>query len=101
MAVVNVTSDASVNGYATWGAYGVSKAALDHLGRTWAEELSGTGVRFLTVDPGEMRTVSLTLVLPRDAFTQGVREVSLRISDGAEYSRVIPCRLLGPASKGQ
>ena len=45
-----------MNGYPTWGAYGVSKAALDHLGRIWGAELEGTGVRVLTVDPGEMRT---------------------------------------------
>jgi NAD(P)-dependent dehydrogenase (short-subunit alcohol dehydrogenase family) len=62
--VVNVTSDASVNGYATWGAYGISKAALDHLGRTWAEELSSTGVRFLTVDPGEMHTAMHAAAVP-------------------------------------
>ncbi len=54
--VLHVTSDASVNGYPRWGAYGVSKAALDHLARTWAAELEGSGVRFLTVDPGEMNT---------------------------------------------
>jgi NAD(P)-dependent dehydrogenase (short-subunit alcohol dehydrogenase family) len=53
--VVHVTSDAAVNGYARWGAYGVSKAALDHLGRIWAAELEGR-VRFLSVDPGEMDT---------------------------------------------
>jgi len=54
--VVNVTSDASVAAYPRWGAYGVSKAALDHLGRIWGAELAGTGVRFVTVDPGEMDT---------------------------------------------
>jgi len=54
--VVNVSSDASVSAYPGWGAYGVSKAALDHLGRIWAKELEGTGVRFFTVDPGEMDT---------------------------------------------
>ncbi|HZU84474.1 MAG TPA: SDR family oxidoreductase, partial [Polyangiaceae bacterium] len=54
--VVAVTSDASVNAYPGWGAYGVSKAALDHLGRVLAAELDGTGVRVLTVDPGEMDT---------------------------------------------
>jgi NAD(P)-dependent dehydrogenase (short-subunit alcohol dehydrogenase family) len=54
--VVHVSSDAAVNAYPAWGAYGVSKAALDHLGRIWAAELEGTGVRFLTVDPGEMDT---------------------------------------------
>lgn len=54
--VVNVTSDASVAAYPTWGAYGVSKAALDHLGRIWDAELEGTGVRIVSVDPGEMDT---------------------------------------------
>ena len=37
-------------------AYGASKAALDHLSRVWAAELEGTGVRVLSVDPGEMNT---------------------------------------------
>jgi NAD(P)-dependent dehydrogenase (short-subunit alcohol dehydrogenase family) len=54
--VVNLSSDAAVAAYPRWGAYGVSKAALDHLGRIFAAELEGTGVRFLTVDPGEMDT---------------------------------------------
>lgn len=54
--VVNITSDASVNAYATWGAYGITKAALDHLTRIWAAELEATGVKFLAVDPGEMDT---------------------------------------------
>jgi NAD(P)-dependent dehydrogenase (short-subunit alcohol dehydrogenase family) len=54
--VVTVSSDAAVNAYPRWGAYGVSKAALDHLTRSWAAELEGSGVRFLAVDPGEMAT---------------------------------------------
>jgi NAD(P)-dependent dehydrogenase (short-subunit alcohol dehydrogenase family) len=54
--VVNVSSDAAVEAYARWGAYGTSKAALDHLGRIWAAELAETGVRLLTIDPGEMNT---------------------------------------------
>jgi NAD(P)-dependent dehydrogenase (short-subunit alcohol dehydrogenase family) len=54
--VLHVTSDAGVTGYPGWGAYGVSKAGLDQLARVWAAELTGTGVHFLTVDPGEMRT---------------------------------------------
>jgi NAD(P)-dependent dehydrogenase (short-subunit alcohol dehydrogenase family) len=53
---VHITSDASVVAYPRWGAYGVSKAALDHLGRILAAELEGTGVRVLTIDPGEMDT---------------------------------------------
>jgi len=54
--VVQVTSDAAVVPYAGWGAYGASKAALEQLGRVLATELEGTGVRLVTVDPGEMRT---------------------------------------------
>lgn len=54
--IVHISSDAAVSAYPRWGAYGVSKAALDHLARTWAAELAGTGVRVLSVDPGEMRT---------------------------------------------
>lgn len=55
--IINVSSDAGVVGYPTWGAYGVSKSALDQLTRTWAAELEGTGVRVNSVDPGDMNTV--------------------------------------------
>ncbi len=54
--ILQISSDASVQAYPNWGAYGVSKAALDHLTRIWAAELEGTGVRLLAVDPGEMDT---------------------------------------------
>jgi len=54
--IINVSSDAGVVGYASWGAYGISKAALDQLTRTWATELNGTGVRVNSVDPGDMNT---------------------------------------------
>jgi len=54
--VVNITSDAAVNAYAGWGAYGASKAALQHLTAIWAEEAREEGVRFLAIDPGDMDT---------------------------------------------
>ena len=54
--IINLSSDAGVVGYPTWGAYGVSKAALDQLTRTWAAELEGSGVRVNSVDPGDMDT---------------------------------------------
>lgn len=54
--VVFVSSDAAVEAYPRWGAYGVSKAAADHLARIWAEELRDAGVRVVSVDPGEMNT---------------------------------------------
>ena len=53
-AVINVTSDAAVDHYETWGAYAASKAALEHLTLTLAAE--EPDVRWWTVDPGDMRT---------------------------------------------
>jgi len=54
--VLNVSSDAAINPYARWGAYGASKAALRHMSAIWDEELSAEGVRFLSLDPGDMDT---------------------------------------------
>ena len=62
--VVQISSDAAVEAYPEWGMYGVSKAALDHLARVWAAELEGTGVRMLSVDPGEMDTQMHAAALP-------------------------------------
>src|SRR3954469_13962730 len=62
--VVHLSSDAATNAYPRWGAYGASKAALDHLARIWAAELSGTGVRFLGIDPGEMDTDMHAAAMP-------------------------------------
>ncbi len=55
--ILNITSDAGVQAYPGWGGYGASKAALEHLSRTLAAELEGSGVRVYVVDPGDMNTV--------------------------------------------
>ncbi len=54
--ILNITSDAAVNAYPTWGGYGASKAALEHLGRVLVAELGEAAIRVLTVDPGDMNT---------------------------------------------
>jgi NAD(P)-dependent dehydrogenase (short-subunit alcohol dehydrogenase family) len=56
--IINVTSDAAVNAYAGWGAYGASKAALEQLSSVLATELAAErpDVRVYWVDPGDMRT---------------------------------------------
>lgn len=59
-----ISSDAAVEAYAGWGMYGVSKAALDHLVRSWAAELADTPLRLLSVDPGEMDTAMHAAALP-------------------------------------
>jgi NAD(P)-dependent dehydrogenase (short-subunit alcohol dehydrogenase family) len=60
--VLNISSDAAVTPYARWGAYGASKAALHHLTRIWDEEQDG--IRFLSLDPGDMDTPMHAAAVP-------------------------------------
>jgi NAD(P)-dependent dehydrogenase (short-subunit alcohol dehydrogenase family) len=62
--ILNITSDAAINPYPQWGAYGASKAALNHLSRIWDAEMAGEGVRVLALDPGDMDTELHALALP-------------------------------------
>ena len=62
--VLNVSSDAAVNPYSHWGAYGASKAALHHLSRIWNAELTDRGIRFLSLDPGDMDTPLHAVAVP-------------------------------------
>jgi NAD(P)-dependent dehydrogenase (short-subunit alcohol dehydrogenase family) len=41
---------------AFWGPYGVTKAGMEHMVRTWADELEQTKVRAVLLDPNTMRT---------------------------------------------
>jgi NAD(P)-dependent dehydrogenase (short-subunit alcohol dehydrogenase family) len=62
--VLNITSDAAVEGYPRWGLYGASKAALEALTRSWDAEVSGTGVRLISLDPGDMDTAMHRAAMP-------------------------------------
>jgi NAD(P)-dependent dehydrogenase (short-subunit alcohol dehydrogenase family) len=62
--VLNVSSDAAINPYPRWGAYGASKAALHHLSRMWNEELTAEGIRVLSLDPGDMDTPLHAMAMP-------------------------------------
>jgi NAD(P)-dependent dehydrogenase (short-subunit alcohol dehydrogenase family) len=52
--VVNITSDAAVEGYEGWGGYGASKAGLEQLSNVLAAEETAVTVYWL--DPGDMNT---------------------------------------------
>src|SRR5262249_13847679 len=62
--VLNVSSDAAINPYPRWGAYGASKAALRHMSNIWDAELASEGIRFLSVDPGDMDTPLHAVAVP-------------------------------------
>ncbi|RFS87117.1 SDR family NAD(P)-dependent oxidoreductase [Actinomadura spongiicola] len=53
-AILNVTSDAAVENYETWGGYGLTKAALEQLSNVLAAEEPEVAVWW--ADPGEMNT---------------------------------------------
>jgi NAD(P)-dependent dehydrogenase (short-subunit alcohol dehydrogenase family) len=78
--VLAISSDAAVEPYETWGAYGSSKAALDHATRILAAE--EPSLRVYAVDPGDMRTQ-----MHQDAFP------GEDISDRAEPETVVPALL--------
>ncbi|MEU8800713.1 SDR family oxidoreductase [Spirillospora sp. NPDC048819] len=56
-AILNITSDAAVENYETWGGYGTSKAALEQLSNVLAAEEPDVAVWW--ADPGEMNTAML------------------------------------------
>ena len=78
--VLNISSDAAVEAYETWGGYGSAKAALDHASRVLAAE--EPGLRVYAVDPGDMRTR-----MQQDAFPDE------DISDRPAPETVVPALL--------
>lgn len=79
-AVVNVSSDAAVEAYPGWGAYGASKAALDRWSAVLAVE--HPEVRVYAFDPGDMRTDLHQAAFPDED-----------ISDRPEPESVVPALL--------
>lgn len=89
--IVHLSSDAAVNAYERWGAYGVSKAAFDHLARSFAVELAPHGVRVFSVDPGEMNTKMHADALP-DADPRSLADpldVAMRIAALLERDDIV------------
>jgi len=49
---------------AFWGPYGTTKAGMEHMVRTWADELEQTQVRAVLLSPGPMRTKMRAEAMP-------------------------------------
>jgi NAD(P)-dependent dehydrogenase (short-subunit alcohol dehydrogenase family) len=86
-AIVNVTSGAAAR--ATWGAYGVSKHALDGVTRMLRDELAPRGIRCVGVNPGGLRTAMRAAAYPgEDPATlprpESVVPVFVAIAEGAD-----------------
>jgi NAD(P)-dependent dehydrogenase (short-subunit alcohol dehydrogenase family) len=78
--IVNVSSDAAVEGYPGWGGYGSAKAALDQLTNVLGAE--EPRLRCYSFDPGDMRTEMHQLAFPGED-----------ISDRPEPHTVVPALL--------
>jgi NAD(P)-dependent dehydrogenase (short-subunit alcohol dehydrogenase family) len=92
--IVNISSDAAIHPYPTWGGYAVSKAALDHMSRLLDEELKQQGVRFLAIDPGDMNTPMHWAAIPnadpsqlRDPADSARRLIDLIASEDFSHVR--------------
>lgn len=79
--VVSLSSDAALEHYPTWGAYGASKAALDHVSGTLGVEEAGR-VHVYAFDPGDMNTPMHQAAFPGED-----------ISDRADPASVVPALL--------
>lgn len=91
---VFVTSGGLDSPTAYWGAYGASKAALEHLAVTWARELAITPVKVNLFDPGVVRTRMRAAAFPgEDPMTVPAPE------DVA--SKVLPLCLPGETRSGE
>jgi NAD(P)-dependent dehydrogenase (short-subunit alcohol dehydrogenase family) len=110
--VLNISSDAAINAYPRWGAYGASKAALHHMSNIWNAELADEGVRFLSLDPGDMDTPlhavavpdadPADLKAPADAARELVDQIAIALSRsiGVPTGGAEAPAGLGPAATG-
>ena len=61
---VFVTSAIAAAPRAYWGAYGATKAGMEHLVRTWAAETADTALRVSLFDPGVVATALRAQAMP-------------------------------------
>jgi NAD(P)-dependent dehydrogenase (short-subunit alcohol dehydrogenase family) len=59
-----LTSGVAARPRAFWGPYGLTKAALENMVRTWADELESTPIRAVLLNPGPMRTKMRAEAMP-------------------------------------
>jgi 7-alpha-hydroxysteroid dehydrogenase len=70
---VGISSIAASNTHRWFGAYGVSKTAIDHLVQLGADELGASSVRVNSIRPGLIRTELVALVLDSPELSEDYR----------------------------
>jgi 7-alpha-hydroxysteroid dehydrogenase len=70
---VGISSIAASNTHRWFGAYGVSKSAIDHLMQLGADELGASSVRVNSIRPGLIRTELVALVIDSPELSEDYR----------------------------
>ena len=91
--IVNITSEAGVDGSHGQGAYSASKGALNSFTLTWAKELGRFNVRVIGVSPGinELTPMGSAEQRAALAYARGVTAGDLAL----DYTKIIPLGRVG------
>lgn len=86
--IVNITSEAGMEGSAGQSCYSATKGAVNGFTRSWAKELGPKGIRVVGVAPGINEPTGLTSPAYNEAlaYTRGVKPEQL----STDYAKVIP-----------
>ena len=86
--IINVSSEAGMEGSAGQSAYSATKGAVNGFTRSWAKELGKFNIRVVGVAPGINEETGLTTPAYNEAlaYTRGVTVEGL----GTDYSKAIP-----------
>jgi NAD(P)-dependent dehydrogenase (short-subunit alcohol dehydrogenase family) len=93
--VILMSSSAAWKHKPYWGCYNVSKAALEALGHTYAQEVASTHIKVMLVDPGALRTDMRATAVPgedpitlRDPSLLAPHLVDMGATDWQETGRI-------------
>lgn len=89
--VIFTSSGVGRRGRANWGAYAVSKFAIEGLSQVMADELQGAGIRVNTINPGPARTLMRRQAYP----SENIEKLPLPEALVGSY-----LQLLGPRGAG-